>query len=60
MCGGLIVAAFEVRNVFKEDQPWRIGSGCCLNEGLRNSGLPECIGPEYQPRMYWVSLRRTR
>src|SRR5579883_9286 len=49
--GGLFVAAFELRNIFKEDQPRRIGLGCRLNERLGDSGFAECIRPEYQLRL---------
>lgn len=47
--GGLIRAVFGLWQVFKENQPWWIGSGCGLNKCVGNSGFAECIGPEHQP-----------
>ena len=58
MCGGLTVAAFELRNVIKENEPWWIGAGCCLNERLGHSSFAKCIWPEYQPwlraAIFWI------
>ena len=54
----MIVAAFELRQVFEQNQPWWIGSGCCLNDRLGNSGFAKCVGPEYEPwhraAIFWV------
>ncbi len=41
MSAGLIVAALELGQVFEQNQPLRIGLGCCLNERLGDSGFAE-------------------